>query len=172
MPRSAPQRTKTLPFQTLGYLTYDFKPPFSSMSITCVASPSSYMLLSDAPGLNKIKFMCYMFKLHWGKALNKLQDNLWVLSLHSSCPTKSISIKGKNGSRRPTLCGWWNTQRTLGSGDEPKQYHLIYIKSLTNPGELHKDLTPSDAQITVHGRTSGTWIGEVCCGSPSLRSST
>lgn len=32
---------------------------FSGTSITCAASHHSLLLLSNAPGLNKIKFMCH-----------------------------------------------------------------------------------------------------------------
>lgn len=61
MQSSAAQRTKTLPFLILGYLTKQFQTSlhFSGMSITRVVSHHSLLLSSDAPGLKKIKFMCY-----------------------------------------------------------------------------------------------------------------
>lgn len=126
-----------------------FKSLYSSgTGITCVASHSSYLLLSNAPGLNKIKFMCY--------ALSSIEERNWInfriIYESWACinPVQVHLIKGKTGNWRPMLCAWWKAQLTLGDGDKSKQYHFIHIKSSTNPGKFHKKLPPSNAQIRVH----------------------
>lgn len=101
------------------------------------------MLLSDAPGLNKIKFMCC--------ALSSIEERHWInlRIIYESWACLSHFqvhlIKGKNGSRRPMLCGWWKAQQTLGNDDKPKQDHFIHIRSLTNPrvSHTHKKKNPN-----------------------------
>lgn len=54
-------KNKDSAFPDPGILDKQFQTSlhFSGTSITCAASRHSSLLLSDAPGLNKIKFMCY-----------------------------------------------------------------------------------------------------------------